>query len=67
MRNSRNVHRVFVEKYEENRILKISKGRWELLMDRKGAGQEGVDWINLTQDRDNGRAVLYTAMNLRVP
>jgi hypothetical protein len=27
----------------------------------------GIDWIDLAQDRDRWRAVLYTVMNLRVP
>jgi hypothetical protein len=28
---------------------------------------EGLDWIDLAQDRDRWRALVYTAMNLRVP
>jgi hypothetical protein len=27
----------------------------------------GVDWIDLAQDRDRWRAIVYTVMNLRVP
>jgi hypothetical protein len=27
----------------------------------------GVDWIDLAQDRDRWRALVYTVMNLRVP
>jgi hypothetical protein len=27
---------------------------------------EGVDWIDLAQDRDRWRALAYTVMNLRV-
>jgi hypothetical protein len=27
----------------------------------------GVDWINLAQDRDRWRALVYTMMNLWVP
>jgi len=30
-------------------------------------GWEGVDWIQLVQDRDQGRAVVNTVRNLRVP
>jgi hypothetical protein len=28
---------------------------------------EGIDWIDLAQDRDRWRALVYTVMNLRVP
>jgi hypothetical protein len=27
----------------------------------------GVDWIDVAQDRDRSRALVYTVMNLRVP
>jgi hypothetical protein len=30
-------------------------------------GWDGMDWINLAQDRDQWRALMNTAMNLRVP
>jgi hypothetical protein len=30
-------------------------------------GWDGMDWINLTQDRDQRRALVNTLMNLRVP
>jgi len=32
-----------------------------------GIDSGGVDWIDLAQDRDNWRAVVTTAMNLRFP
>jgi hypothetical protein len=35
-------------------------------MDLGEVGWEGVDWINLAQDRDRWRALMYTVMNLRV-
>jgi hypothetical protein len=28
---------------------------------------EGVDWVDLAQNRDRWRAFVYTVMNLRVP
>jgi hypothetical protein len=30
-------------------------------------GLEGVDWINLAQDREQWRVLVTTAMNLLVP
>jgi hypothetical protein len=35
-------------------------------MDTEEVGWGGVDWIDLTQDKDNWRAFVNTAMNLRV-
>jgi hypothetical protein len=36
-------------------------------MDLREIGWDGVDWIELAQDRDQWRALEYTVMNLRVP
>jgi hypothetical protein len=30
-------------------------------------GWDGVDWIHMAQDRDQGRAAVNTVINLRVP
>jgi hypothetical protein len=34
-------------------------------MDPRVIGWDGVDWINLAQDRDEWRALVNTVMNLR--
>jgi hypothetical protein len=36
-------------------------------MDVREIGWKGVDWIHLTEDRDQLQAVVNTVMNLRVP
>jgi hypothetical protein len=35
-------------------------------MDHREIGWGGMDWIDLAQDRDQCRALVYTVMNLRV-
>jgi hypothetical protein len=36
-------------------------------IDLGGIGWDGMDWIDLVQDRDQWRALVNTVMNLRVP
>jgi hypothetical protein len=36
-------------------------------MDLREIGWDGMDWIDLAQDRDQWRALVNTVMNLRVP
>jgi hypothetical protein len=36
-------------------------------IDLREIGCSDVDWIDLSQDRDNCRALFNTVMNLRVP
>jgi hypothetical protein len=64
-----NAYRVSVRKPEGNRPTGISRRRWEdnIKMDLREIGWGGTDWIYLAQDRDQRRALVYTAMNIRVP
>ncbi|KAJ4442844.1 hypothetical protein ANN_04437 [Periplaneta americana] len=54
---------------KERRPLGRSRRRWEgnIKMDLREVGYDGRHWINLAQDRDQWRAYVRAAMNLRVP
>jgi hypothetical protein len=36
-------------------------------MDLRDIGWDGIDWIDLAQDRDQWRALVNIVINLRVP
>ena len=56
-------------KPEGKRPLGRPRRRWEdnIEMELQEVGCEGMDWIDLAQDRDRGRAVVTAVMNLWVP
>jgi hypothetical protein len=47
----------------------IPRCRWKdnIKIDLQQVGWEGVDWIDLAQDRDRWRALVIAVMNLQVP
>ena len=65
----RGVYRVSVGKPEGKRPLGRPRRRWEdnNKMDFQKMECEGVDWIELAQDSDRRRPLVYAVMNLRVP
>jgi hypothetical protein len=64
-----NAYRIFVRKPEGKRPLGRPRRRWvdNIKMDLREIGWHGGDWIDLAQDRDQWRALVRAAMNLRVP
>lgn len=55
-------------KHERKRSLGRHTSRWEdnTKMDLREIRLGGVDWTNLTQDRDQVRVLGHTAMNLQL-
>jgi hypothetical protein len=68
MGERRGAYRALVGNPEGRRPLGRPRRRWEdnIKMDLQEVGWGGADWIDLAQDRDRWRAVVYTVMNLRV-
>ncbi|KAJ4433081.1 hypothetical protein ANN_15338 [Periplaneta americana] len=65
----RNAYRVLVGRPEGKRPLGRPRHRWEdnIKVDLREVGYDGRDWINLARNRDQWRAYVSAAMNLRVP
>jgi hypothetical protein len=64
----RNTYRILVGKTGERRPLERPRRRWvdNIKMDLREIGWDGIDWIDLAQDRNQWRALVNTVMNLRV-
>jgi hypothetical protein len=69
MGERRGAYRALVGKPEGRRPLGRPRRKWEdnIKMDLREVGCGGADWVDLAQDRDRRRALVYTVMNLRVP
>jgi hypothetical protein len=69
MGEKRNAYRILVGKPEGKRPLGRRRRRWvdNIKMVLREIGWDGMDWIDLAQDKDQWRALVNTVMNLRVP
>jgi hypothetical protein len=65
----KNAYRMLVGKRDKKRTLGGTRCRWvdNIKMDLRDIGWDGMDWIDLAQDRDRWRAYVNAVMNLRVP
>jgi hypothetical protein len=64
MGEKRNACRILVGKQEGKRPLGRPRRKW---VDNREVGWDGMDWIDLAQDREQWRALVNTVMKLRVP
>jgi hypothetical protein len=69
MVEKRNAYRILVGMPEGKRSLGTPRRRWvdNIKMDLREIGWDGINWIDLAQDRDQWRTIVNTVMNLRVP
>jgi hypothetical protein len=69
MGEKRNAYRTLVGKPEGKRPLGRPKRRRmdKSKMDLREIGWDGVDWIDLAEDREQWRALVNMVMKLRVP
>jgi hypothetical protein len=69
MGEKRNAYRILVGKPQGKRPPGRPRRRWvdNIKIDLRGVRRYGIDWIDLAQYRDQWRAIVNTAMNLRVP
>jgi hypothetical protein len=69
MGENRNAYRTLLVKPEGKRTLGRPRRSWmdNIKMELREIVSGGMDWIDLTRDRDQWRALVNTVMNLRVP
>jgi hypothetical protein len=65
----RNIYSIFVGKPEGKRPLGRRRRRRvdNIKIDLRDIGWDGVDWIDMAQNRDEWMTLVNTVLNLRVP
>jgi hypothetical protein len=63
-----NAYRILVGKPEGKRPLRIRRRKWvdNIKIDLREIGWDGMDWMDMGQDRDQWKALVNTVMNLPV-
>jgi hypothetical protein len=69
MREKRSAYRILVGNPEGKTPLERPRRTWvdNIKMGLREIGRDGMDWIDLAQDRDQWRALVNAVMNLLVP
>jgi hypothetical protein len=69
MGENRNAHKILLGMPVGKRPLGRPRRKWvdNIKMDLKETGWDGMDWIDLAQNRDQWRAPVNAVMNRRVP
>jgi hypothetical protein len=69
MVETRDAYRILVGKSEGKRLVGRPRRTWvdNIKRDLREIGWDGVDWIELAQDRDQWRSLVNTVINFRVP
>jgi hypothetical protein len=68
MGEKRNAYRILVES-QKQRVTRKKRRRWvdNIKMGLRDTGWGGMNWMDLAKDRDQGKALVNTVMNLWVP
>jgi hypothetical protein len=66
MEEKRNTYRIWWESQKETDYWR-RRCVDNIKIDLKEIGWDGVDWIDMAQERDQWRALVNTLLNLRVP